>query len=193
MDKRKELIDEREKIKKLEDEMRKEAEAIFKDFRPKYQYKVVKIDLEKNERIFYRGDEINTIIRVDIKPAPGIMHEFTGLHLKARKMAPYIRLNIPVLSTVWHTFLVSKECEIVPYRQSYVYYDLILTRRSMCIEPMMRVWLPSLIEGEEEKIETYARWHNDRVVRIEHWIKMGYPDNELVWTEEIEDITKELS
>lgn len=193
MGNREELLKEREKLKELEDIMRKEAEAIFKDFRPKYQYKVTKIDPDKRELIFNRGDIINTIIKVDIRPSPGVVHECTGLNLKARKIAPYMRLNIPVLYNVEHKFLVDKEGHIIPHGKSYSDYDLTLTARSMCIEPVMRTWIPALQEGENEKIEIYARLHNDRVIKIETWIKMGYPDGELVWTEELGEIVRKES
>lgn len=190
MSNREEFLKEREKLKELENIMRREAETVFKDFRPKYQYKATKIDIDKRELIFNRGYIIDTIIKVDIRPAPGVMHEFTGLHLKARKIAPYMRLNIPVLYTVEHTFLVDKEGHIIPYRKSYSDYDLPLTARSMCIEPVMRIWIPALQEGENEKIEMYAKWHNDRVIKVENWMEVGYPDGELVWIEELGEIVR---
>jgi len=193
MGNREELLSQREKLKELENIMRIEAEAVFKDFKPKYQYKVTKIDQDKRELIYYRGDLIDTIIKVDIKPAPGVIHEFTGLHLKARKIAPYMRLNLPVLYNAGLTFLVDKEGHIISHRQSYNDYDLILTARSMFIEPVMKIWVPCLLEEEKEKIEMYARWHNDRVNKIETWIKMGYPDGELVWTEKLGEIIRKES
>ena len=193
MGNREELLSQREKLKELENIMRKEAEEIFKDFRPKYQYKATKIDSDKREIIFYRGDIIDTIIKVVIGPAPGVMHEYTGLNLKARKIAPYMRLNLPVLYTAEHTFLVDKEGRIIPHGKSYSDYDLTLTARSMCIEPIMRARIPALQEGENDKIEMYARWHNDRVAKIETWIKMEYPDGELVWTEELGEIVRKES
>lgn len=190
MSNREELLKERERLKELENIMRREGEAVFKDFRPKYEYKATKVDIHKNERIFCRGEEIDTLIRLDIKPAPGVMHEYTGLNLKARKTAPYMRLNLPVLFTVWQTFLVDKEGKIVPYDESYERYELTFTGRSICMEPVMRIWLPSLKEGEKEKIEIFAKWHTNRITKIEEWIKNGYPNNELVWTEEIGEIIR---
>ena len=190
MNSHKELLKEREKIKELEKIMRKDAETSFRDFRPKYEYKVTKVDLQKNERIFCRGEEIDTLIRLDIKPAPGVTHEYTGLHLNARKIAPYMRLNLPVLCVVWQRFLVDKEGKIIPYDESYGRYELTFTGRSICVEPIMRIWLPDLKEGEEGKIEIFAKLHTNRIIKIEEWVKNGYPDSELVWTEEVEDIIR---
>lgn len=187
---REDLIKERERLKDIENIMRKEAEEVFKDFSPKHEYKATKINIPKNERIFYRGEEIDALIRLDIRPAQGVMHTYTGLHLQARKIAPYIRLNLPVLFTIWQTFLVDKECKIVPYDESYERYELTFTGRSICIEPIMRIWLPSLKEGEKEKIEIFAKWQTNRITKIEEWIKNGYPNNELVWTEEIREIIR---
>lgn len=189
-DKRKELNQLKLKSRELEKIMRKDAEASFRDFIPKYEYKVIKVDLQKNERLFCRGEEIDTLIRLDIKPAPGVMHEYTGLHLNARKIAPYMRLNLPVLYVIWQRFLVDKEGKIIPYDESYGRHELTFTGRSICVEPMMRIWLPDLKEGEEEKIEMFAKLHANRIIKIEEWIKNGYHDSELVWTEEVENIIR---
>lgn len=178
------------KSKELENIMRREAEAAFKEFRPKYEYKVTKVDLQKKERIFCRGEEIDTCVRLDVKPAPGVMHKYTGLHLKARKIAPYIHLNLPVLYTIWQNFLVDKEGKIIPYDESYGRHELTFTGRSICIEPIMRIWLPDLKEDEENKIEIFVKRHVSRIIKIEEWIKNGYPGNELIWTEETEEIIR---
>ena len=193
MSNREELLKERGKLKDLENTVKREAESVFKDFRPKYQYKVSKVDKEKGELIFYRGEKIDTIIKVDIRPAPGVLHEFIGINLKARKIAPYMKLNLPVLYTVKHTFLIDTEGRIVPYGKSYSEYEFTLTERSICIEPIMKIWIPSLQEGEHEKIEMYVKWHNNRILNIENWIKMGYPDGELVWIEELGEIIRKES
>ena len=190
MNGREELLKEREKLVELENIMKKQAEAVFEEFRHTYEYKVTKVDLQKNERIFCRGEEINTCIRLDIKPAPGVIHKYTGLHLKARKIAPYVHLNLPVLYTIWQNFLVDKEGKIIPYDESYGRYELTLTGRSICVEPIMRIWLPSLKEDEKEKIEMFVKWHISRIIKIEEWIKNEYPDGELVWTEETEEIIR---
>lgn len=190
MGNREELIKEREKLKGIEDAMRKEAEAVFNDFRLKYEYKVTKTNVEKRELIFYRGNKVDTLVNVTIKPAPGVMHEYTGLSLKARKVAPYMQLNLPVLRNVEHIFLVDGEGKIVPYKDSYASYQVILAERSMCIEPTMKVWIPDLQEDDKEKVETCARWYGRRIAKIEAWIKAGYPDGELVWIEEIDEIVR---
>lgn len=165
MDKYEELKVERERIEKLKEIMKREAEELFKNFKLKYQYKATKTNLEKNRRVFYRGDEINTLIDVDIRPSPGIGHELAGLNLKARKVAPYIHLDVPKLFKVQQTFLVIGDRTIIPYSQSFMEYDHTLTERSIFILHLIDIRLSSLKEGEEDKIEIFVRLQRGKLLR----------------------------
>lgn len=184
MDKRNMLFEERKRLKKIEDDLRKDIEVIIKKFKPKYEYTVKKVDLG-DDIVYWRGEKVNNFVEVDIKPAPGVKSDVVKIFFEAINIEPSIHIDMPKLHSAQEIFAVTEDGIIIPQWWSYSPCNCELAERSVFIEPLMRVWSKKL-KDEKRELEVIMKHKKDRINKIETWIRDGYPNGELSWIEECE-------